>query len=59
MPNRLCKPDADLKRIWHVIMPGTPFPECGVVDQAGAATSDLPAPANALRAGDAPERDSS
>jgi hypothetical protein len=30
MADRPCKPDADLKRLWRMLLPGTPFPACGV-----------------------------
>jgi hypothetical protein len=30
MIGRPCKPDADLKRMWRLLLPGTPFPACGV-----------------------------
>lgn len=30
MANRPCKPDADTKRLWQMLMPGTPMPACGV-----------------------------
>jgi hypothetical protein len=33
MTGRLCKPDADFKRLWRTLMPGTPFPGCGVPEQ--------------------------
>jgi len=28
MANRPCKPGADLKRMWQVLLPGAPFPDC-------------------------------
>jgi hypothetical protein len=34
MANRPCKPDADVKRIWRLLMPDTAFPACGT-GQAG------------------------
>jgi hypothetical protein len=30
MANRPCKPDADTKRLWQMLMPGVPMPACGV-----------------------------
>jgi hypothetical protein len=45
MTNRPCKPDADLKRIWQTLLPGTPFPACGVAENAEAAASETAAPA--------------
>lgn len=29
MTNRPCNPDSDLKRLWQMMMPGTPMPSCG------------------------------
>jgi hypothetical protein len=29
MANRPCKPDADMKRLWQTLLPGTPMPACG------------------------------
>ena len=36
MANRPCKPDADMKWLWQVLLPGTPMPVCGVKEDAGA-----------------------
>ena len=30
MVERLCKPGEDLKRLWRTLLPGMPFPACGV-----------------------------
>jgi hypothetical protein len=30
MTDRPCKPGADLKGIWQMLLPGTPFPACGI-----------------------------
>ena len=35
MIGRPCKPDADLKGLWRMLL-GTPFPACGVADEAEA-----------------------
>jgi hypothetical protein len=35
MANRPCKPDADLKRLWQVLLPSTPFPACGAPETPG------------------------
>ena len=32
MANRPCKPDADMKRLWQLLLPGTSFPVCGTDD---------------------------
>jgi hypothetical protein len=43
MIQRPCHPDTDLKRLWHVLLPGTPLPACGGEsqgDDGGAA--DMP-----------------
>jgi hypothetical protein len=29
MANRPCKPDADTKRLWQMLMPGVAMPPCG------------------------------
>jgi hypothetical protein len=29
MANRPCKPDADTKRLWQMLMPGVAMPSCG------------------------------
>jgi len=38
MANRPCKPDADLKRLWQTLLPGTPMPACGVEKDADTAS---------------------
>jgi len=37
MAGRPCNPDSDLKRLWRTLLPGTPFPQCGVPAQANDA----------------------
>jgi hypothetical protein len=34
MAGRPCKPDADFERLWRMLLPGTPFPACGVADRS-------------------------
>jgi hypothetical protein len=34
MADRPCRPGEDLKRLWRTLLPGTPFPACGVPQQA-------------------------
>jgi len=34
MPNRPCRPDADLRWIWQTLLPDTPFPTCGAATDA-------------------------
>jgi len=36
---RPCKPGADVKRIWHLLLPDMPFPACGTQDKADAGES--------------------
>ncbi len=36
MADRTCKPDADFKLLWRTLLPGTPFPACGTVQDTGA-----------------------
>ena len=42
MPQRPCKPDADMKRLWQALLPGTPMPVCGTAEDDNAdAVEDL------------------
>ncbi len=34
MASRPCKPDADFKRLWGLLLPGTAFPACGTPEHA-------------------------
>jgi hypothetical protein len=36
MAERTCKPDADFKRLWRTLFPGTPFPSCGTGEESDA-----------------------
>ncbi len=36
MANRPCNADADVKRIWQLLLPDTPFPACGAQDNTDA-----------------------
>jgi hypothetical protein len=45
MHNRPCKPNADLKLIWRTLMPGTPFPACGVEVDENSTARENAAPA--------------
>jgi hypothetical protein len=36
MADRPCKADADVKRIWQLLLPDTPFPACGARENADA-----------------------
>jgi hypothetical protein len=38
MADRTCKPDADFKRLWRTMLPGTPFPACGTAEPSDAIT---------------------
>ena len=49
MANRPCKPDADVKRIWQLLLPDTAFPVCGTQENAGADAGENAAPANDAR----------
>ncbi len=49
MANRPCKPDADVKRIWQLLLPDTAFPACGTQEDAGADAGENAAPANVAR----------
>ncbi len=43
MASRPCKPDADAKQIWRLLLPDTPFPACGVRENVHAIESAAPA----------------
>jgi hypothetical protein len=49
MATRPCRADADLKRIWQLLLPDTAFPACGVQEDAGTAASKSAAPVNETR----------
>lgn len=34
MASRPCRPSVDVKGLWQVFLPGTPFPSCGVAEEA-------------------------
>jgi hypothetical protein len=40
MAGRPCRPDADFKRLWQLLLPGTQFPACGVPESADTDVSD-------------------
>jgi len=42
---RPCKPDDDMKRIWKLLLPDTPFPACGVSEGSEADAVDKKEPA--------------
>jgi hypothetical protein len=42
MGNRPCRADADLKRIWQLLLPDTPFPACDTQENADARDSAAP-----------------
>jgi hypothetical protein len=46
MANRPCKPDADTKRLWQMLMPGVAMPSCGIADEADAGENDKAAPSS-------------
>ena len=39
VPNRPCKPAADLQWIWQTLLPDVPFPTCEVPETSDAAKS--------------------
>ena len=49
MANRPCKPNADVKRIWQLLMPDTAFPACGTAQAAGDDRQENATPANETR----------
>jgi hypothetical protein len=44
MANRPCRADADLKRIWQLLLPDTPFPACNAQGNADADAGESTAP---------------
>ena len=44
MANRPCKPDADMKRLWQTLLPGTPMPTCGTGKDDGGTQSENDTP---------------
>jgi hypothetical protein len=44
MIDRPCRANADLKRIWQLLLPDTPFPACAAPADADAAASENSAP---------------
>jgi hypothetical protein len=43
LASRTCKLDADLKKLWQTLLPGTPFPQCGTPEDASAGDECEPA----------------
>jgi hypothetical protein len=33
MSGRPCNPDSDFKRLWQVLLPNTPLPQCGTPNE--------------------------
>ena len=42
MANRPCRADADVKRIWQLLLPDAPFPACGTQEDSAAGESAGP-----------------
>ena len=40
MAGRPCRPDADFKQLWRLMLPGTRFPMCGTPEGSDADASD-------------------
>jgi len=40
MPSRPCKPGEDVKALWRMLLPDTPFPACGAADGEAAAAEN-------------------
>ena len=49
MATRPCRADADVKRIWQLLLPDAPFPACGA--QADNTASESAGPVNEMHAG--------
>jgi hypothetical protein len=41
MVDRPCKLDADLKRLWRLLLPSTPYPACGEPEKSDAAAGQI------------------
>jgi hypothetical protein len=54
MATRPCKPDADMKGLWRLLLPDTPFPACAPSEDTAAPTNESVQQANEA---DAPRRD--
>jgi hypothetical protein len=39
MTGRPCKPGEDVKSLWRMLLPGTPFPVCGLAEEDDATPS--------------------
>jgi hypothetical protein len=39
MSGRPCNPDSDFKRLWQVLLRGTPFPQCRVPQEPESAAA--------------------
>jgi hypothetical protein len=50
MATRLCRPSADLKGLWQLLLPDTPFPACGTQENTDADARENARPANETRA---------
>jgi hypothetical protein len=40
MANRPCRTDADLKRLWQLLLPGTPAPACDAPENSADGARD-------------------
>jgi hypothetical protein len=47
MIERPCRANTDLKQIWRLLLPDTPFPACGPSESSDAEAADHPPPAPA------------
>ena len=56
MATRPCRADADVKRIWQLLLPDTPFPACGTQENTDADARENARPANETRAAAAARR---
>jgi hypothetical protein len=52
MAERPCKPGTDVKGIWQLLLPDTPFPACGTQEQANAGETPADRPPAAAKRGD-------
>lgn len=55
MAKRACQPGEDLKQIWRLLLPDTPYPSCETPENAGGQSHEGKTPE---RADDKPKADS-
>lgn len=49
MPDRPCRPDADLQWLWRIFLPDAKAPVCGVAGEQRTANGNVEEPKSELR----------